>query len=189
MTKQEGLRLNLGSGQHPIPGYLNVDIAGEPDLKLDLESLPWPWENDSVSEVVLRHVLEHLGQQTSLFLDIIKELYRVCQDNALVQIVVPHPRHDHYLADPTHVRPIDANTMALFSKANNQAWKENRISNSPLGFYLNVDFEIMKVNYNLDEVWKTQFESGQINQEAVFEALSRYNNVATSIDIQLRVRK
>lgn len=185
----EGLRLNLGSGQNPVAGYLNVDIAGDPDLKVDLEALPWPWDDNSVSEVVLCHVLEHLGQETSLFLHLIKELYRVCQDNALVRIVVPHPRHDHYLADPTHVRAIDNNTMALFSKANNQAWKEQKISNTPLALYLDVDFEITKVNYTLDGTWKAKFESGLITQDDVFEALARYNNVASSIDMQLRVRK
>jgi len=55
-----GLKLNLGSGQHPQPGFVNVDKLGEPDLKCDLEVFPWPWPENSVSEILLIHVLEHL---------------------------------------------------------------------------------------------------------------------------------
>ncbi len=46
-----GLRLNLGCGMKHIEGYVNVDRFGEPDVRHDLEVLPWPWPDDSVSEV------------------------------------------------------------------------------------------------------------------------------------------
>src|SRR6516162_1537826 len=59
-----GLKLNLGCGDKRIPGYINVDKFSNPDLKHDLETFPWPWPDDSVSEILLIHVLEHLGQET-----------------------------------------------------------------------------------------------------------------------------
>src|SRR5947208_13026944 len=97
------LKLNLGCGQNHRPGYVNVDRAGSPDVKWDLEQFPWPWEDSSVGEVVMFHVLEHLGESTATYLKIIQEIYRVCQDGAAIQITVPHPRHDDFLNDPTHV--------------------------------------------------------------------------------------
>ena len=42
-----------------------------------------------------------------------KELYRISCDQANIHISVPHPRHDDFLADPTHVRPIT--TLGLTS--------------------------------------------------------------------------
>src|SRR4051812_28847226 len=119
----EGLKLNLGSGQNPKPGYINVDKFGSPDVTCDLEQFPWPWEDNSVGEVEMFHVLEHLGESTATFMGIIKELYRVCRDGAMMRISVPHPRCDDFLNDPTHVRPITPEVMSLFSKRLNEEWK------------------------------------------------------------------
>ena len=60
------LRLNLGCGNNKISGFLNVDIHGEPDIRHDLEEFPWPWGSGTVSEIVLNHVLEHLGKTSDL---------------------------------------------------------------------------------------------------------------------------
>ena len=89
-------------------GWVNVDSvqACFPDVLWDLETFPWPWPDDSIDEIILSQVLEHLGQLPNVYLRIIQELYRICKEGALIQISVPHPRHDHYLCDPTHVRPI-----------------------------------------------------------------------------------
>src|SRR5437764_15115257 len=87
------LKLNLGSGNNPIEGYVNVDKFGEPDVRVDLEAFPWPWPDNSVQEVVLNHVMEHLGSTTDIYFSIIRELYRICAANAIIHIAVPHPRH------------------------------------------------------------------------------------------------
>ena len=78
------MRLNLGCGQDKRDGWTNVDkmAAAEPDQVVDLEELPWPWPDSSVEEVAMKHVLEHLGAETDVYLGIIKELYRVCRHGA-----------------------------------------------------------------------------------------------------------
>jgi len=60
------LNLNLGCGFKKLDGFLNINRhpAGPPDAVVDLESLSWPWDDDSVDQVVLCHVLEHLGKRT-----------------------------------------------------------------------------------------------------------------------------
>ena len=117
-----GLRFNLGCGMNRLDGYVNVDRHGEPDLRHDLEVIPWPWPDDSVSEVLLKHVLEHLGRDPIVYLEIMKELYRVCQDGATIRIIVPHHRHDIFFNDPTHVRAVTAEGMTLFSQRVNRHW-------------------------------------------------------------------
>jgi predicted SAM-dependent methyltransferase len=183
------LKLNLGCGQNPLPGYLNVDKFGHPDFYWDLENFPWPWEDNSVSEIVLHHVLEHLGESSQTYLKIIQELYRVCQPNALILITVPHPRHDSFLADPTHVRVVTLDGLALFSKPLNYEWKHLGYANSPLGLYLDVDFEIIDTQIYLEEPWQSRYQCGELTEAEVLQSARQFNNIIKQTSIHLKVIK
>jgi SAM-dependent methyltransferase len=184
-----GLKLNLGAGQDPQPGFVNVDKFGNPDVKWDLEVFPWPWEDSSVDEVLMSHVLEHLGETTAVFYGVIKELYRVCKHGAKVHILVPHPRHDDFLADPTHVRSFMPASFTLYSKAVNREWKQTKAANTPLGLYLDVDFTPVTISQGLSEPWLSQLKAGKITEAEVIEATKRFNNVVVDITVDLVVNK
>ena len=149
------LKLNLGSGVHTLSeeGWINVDKYEKADniLSFDLETFPWPWETSSVDTIIANHSLEHMGQDPNIFLKIMQEIYRVCCNDAVIYVNVPHPRHNEFLGDPTHVRPILADTFVLFSKAANKVFREKNGANSCFGFLLDVDFEVTKNQVVLDE--------------------------------------
>ena len=113
------MKLNLGCGFKKIAGFVNVDMFDEcqPDVKMDLEVIPWTFGTNEVDEAIFNHSLEHLGRETKVFFGIIQELYRVCKPGAKVHINVPHPRHDHFIGDPTHVRVITPPLLAGFAAA------------------------------------------------------------------------
>lgn len=137
----------------------------------------------------MEHVLEHLGQNTQIYLGIIQELYRICKPQALIRIRVPHPRSDNYLADPTHIRPILPDGPDLFNQASNRkAEKENK-SNTPLGLILNVDFRILEVEYDLQEPWQTQISEGKINQSEMVHLVRSSFNIVNDIIILWQVVK
>ncbi|MBF0395018.1 MAG: hypothetical protein HQL38_20270, partial [Alphaproteobacteria bacterium] len=41
------------------------------------------------------------------FRAVMRELYRICRDGASITVTVPHPRHDNFIGDPTHVKAAD----------------------------------------------------------------------------------
>lgn len=183
------MKLNLGSGENPMAGYVNVDKFGDPDVKHDLEVFPWPFDSDSIDEIRMNHILEHLGETTETFFGIVKELYRVCKAGALIAIAVPHPRHDDFITDPTHVRAITARTFELFSKELNRKWAEMGAANSPLGLYLDVDFRIRKVQYGLEKQWADKLSKKELTPEQIEEKIKTLNNIVKDIQIVLEVLK
>jgi ADP-heptose:LPS heptosyltransferase len=140
------LKLNLGCGNDCLQGYINVDKYDQTnaDMLWDLEKLPWPWETNSVEKVLLKHVLEHIGQAPALYLEIIKELYRVCAPDAEVQIDVPYPLHRDYLGDPTHCRPVTAESLWLFNLEYADQLIANHNIGTPLARYIGVDFVMIE---------------------------------------------
>lgn len=185
----EALKLNLGCGNNHLEGYINVDLFGNPDLKYDLEVVPWPWEDSCVEEIVLHHVLEHLGSSADIYLNIIKELYRVCKPDAIIKIDVPHPRHDDFIADPTHCRIVTPRGLSHFDQKLNKAWIDGGFSDTPLGVYLNVDFEIIEVFPYWTPGWYNKLIGGEISLEQLWEAEKTFYNVMAAYHIKLKVIK
>ena len=185
------IKLNLGCGNRKMSGYLNVDKAAAvaPDLLLDLEALPWPFETDAVSEILALHVLEHVGRDTDNFLGIMKEMYRVCRDNALVVVMVPHHRSESFAGDPTHVRTITAKGMSLFSKDYCRAFTENNWANTTLAEHLDIDFGIVSITYDLTPHWRQRLRQKAISPGELSHAVTTYNNVVEQVVFELRVVK
>jgi SAM-dependent methyltransferase len=182
------MKLNLGSGQKKLAGYLNVDKypTFEPDEVCDLEVFPWPFPDSSADEIVMSHVLEHLGAQTETFLGVMKELYRVLTPGGRLDITAPHPRSEAFLGDPTHVRVISPAVLSLFSKENNRKWKLNGGANTLLALYLDIDFEIISVDMSLTPRWAEKYASGKLTDSEISEAAEMHHNVVDEIHMILR---
>ena len=186
------MKLNLGCGSKTVDGFLNVDkfSTATSDLVFDLETTPWPWASDSVEEVRFIHSLEHMGQDTATYLNIIKEVYRICAHGASVVIHVPHPRHDNYLGDPTHVRPITPQSLLLFDKQKNEEWVAGGVSAAtPLGLYIGVDFFIAGLITVLDPVYHEHLVKEELTLEQISQKSRELNNVIAEYHITLVVRK
>jgi predicted SAM-dependent methyltransferase len=180
-----GLRLNLGCGMKRVEGFVNVDTHGEPDVRHDLEAVPWPWPDDSVGEILLTHVLEHLGRETKVYLNIMKELYRVCHDGAAIRIVVPHHRHESFFNDPTHVRVVTAPAMTLFSQRLNRQWIAEGLACTPLGIYLGIDFELSDVFVRPSETWDRMRAELGMDDKALHVQAAICNNLIEDVFMTL----
>jgi hypothetical protein len=185
------LKFNMGCGRNHRSGYINVDsaAASQPDEVVDLEVTPWPWADNCADEVSFIHSLEHLGGDPKVFLAIMSELYRICAPGAHVTIHVPHPRHDFFLNDPTHVRPVTGQMLNLFDREANERWRVAGLSNTPLAVYTGVDFKVIDQRRMAAEPYASQMRSGQLSVEAFDEFARSRNNVIEELQITLLVRK
>lgn len=186
------MKLNLGCGNKKIDGYINVDKykTEAVDQVVDLEITPWPWNENTVDEILLIHVLEHMGQSTNSYLAIIQEIYRVSKSGAILKIHVPHPRSDDFIGDPTHVRAITPQSLMLFNRPLNDEWKQLKNSAATtLAHFLNVDIRIDSVINVLDPFWQNQLSSNKVT-ESDLDFLSRHqNNIISEWQISCKIYK
>ena len=110
------LRLNLGSGRTSYPGFINLDLADLPETELrwNLEKLPLPFKDNSVSEIICEHTLEHLGN----FKELLEDLYRITAPGGKWHFVVPYYKYEGTFRDPTHKCFFSENTFDYFTAGN-----------------------------------------------------------------------
>lgn len=137
----KGLRLNLGSGKRPRPGFYSVDLLPLPgvdivaDLNAPLDALP----DNCVEEVYSRHTLEHVTE----FLPLLAEIHRVARPEARIELVVPHFSNPHGYSDPTHVRFFGLYSLFYFCDESDQP--RRKVPN----FYLPQRFRVESVTFSL----------------------------------------
>lgn len=185
------LKLNMGCGMNKINGFVNVDkfLECQPDVQMDLEVLPWLFGDNEVDEVLFHHSLEHIGADPKIFLGMMKELYRVCKPGAEIRINVPHPRHDNFIGDPTHVRIISPQVLSLFSKKNNYHWQKIGAPNSQLAIYLDIDFEITHAEQVVENAYMQRLVNKEISEAELRRFIQEKNNIVAEYKITLKVVK
>lgn len=140
------MKLNLACGQHPTEGFTNVDIRGTPDVICDLLNPPWPFKDDSVTEVICEHFVEHIPHFLPIHLGFdgwwvfFGELYRVCANGAALAFVTPTIQSGRAFWDPTHTRFIHEMTWAYLYRP----WREK---NDVDHYGAEVNFEVLKAEY------------------------------------------
>lgn len=180
-------KLNLGCGYRHFSGWLNVDKSEccQPDMQVNLEEFPWPFDDNSVTDVRMFGALEHMGQDKETFCRIMQELYRVCRHGAHVHIIAAYPRHENYLSDPTAVRPVTMGTMRYFDRLINKVWRDNNVSNTPLAEELQVDFRLVSFKLNLDENFTKMAQERKWDNNTLRRNIELYNNAIASTDIHV----
>jgi hypothetical protein len=117
-------KLNLGCGMSgvyhwpgPIPKWVNVDHYFPPKIEAihyfvltDLNKRPWPFKKSTFSEIRAYHILEHLDNLS----ESIKEIHRIAQPKALIDIIVPYAGTLNDVANPAHKNHFNHRTFEYF---------------------------------------------------------------------------
>ena len=120
----EPLKLNLCAGKSKMDGYLSVDqIPFEGlDLVADLRK-PWPWGENTVSDIHMSHALEHFTGEERVH--VFNEMYRVLVPGGKALIITPHWASQRAYGDFTHQWPPVSEFLFYY------LWKEWREGNAP----------------------------------------------------------
>lgn len=92
--------LDLGCGKKKRSGAIGVDYSDRHDADVihDLNAFPYPFESDSIDQVYLDNVLEHLDEP----MRVMEEVHRITKPGGGVKVIVPYFRSVWAFIDPTH---------------------------------------------------------------------------------------
>ncbi|WP_029009594.1 class I SAM-dependent methyltransferase [Azospirillum halopraeferens] len=185
------MRINLGCGFDKRDGFVNVDkfTACEPDVLMDIESPPWPFDSDCVDYILAKHVLEHVGRTAEDLGAILREVYRICKPGGRFEVHVPHHRHDTFHSDPTHVRPFTRLTFEMMSRKRNEEWIRARANYTMLALMYGIDFEIEDASQEYDAHWVRKLQAGEVTREQLRDLALTQNNIIREIRVVLRAVK
>lgn len=105
-------KLNLGCGQFPKPGYVNVDLDShaKADVFWDLASFPYPFGDGEFGLVEMDHVLEHLPDPFA----VMREVHRILSPGGTAIVRVPH--FSRGFSHPEHRRGFDVGFSLYFDR-------------------------------------------------------------------------
>ena len=109
--------LDLGCGENKVPNSIGLDNVPLPgvDVEHDLLDFPYPFDNESIDKIYLRHVIEHFAIENINF--IMNECNRILKNDGLLVITVPHVFSISAFIDPTH--------RSFFTFGSGYFWDEN----------------------------------------------------------------
>jgi hypothetical protein len=171
-------KLDIGCGPNKREGFHGVDsIAFKGvDSVFDVRKAPWPWKDDSISEVHCSHFLEHLNSMERVLF--FNELYRVLEKGGKAAIITPHWASNRAFGDPTHQWP-PVSEMAYFYI--DRGWRK---ANAP-----HIDIEHNKDGFKCDFMATWGYGMNQAlltkNQEYQSFALSWYKEAAQDLHANL----
>lgn len=180
------LRLDLGSGPTVIdPGFTGADLCGDTawdDAKpgqvarVDLREFPWPWADDSVSEVWCSHYICH--QTGADWINMVDELFRILVNGGTAQFLYPNIATSRAFQDPTY---LDHIPLERWSYAD-RAWRRMVDCDRPP--YPSCDFELAGFT------WTGMHDDFHARSDEVKRfATAHYWNAAADCSVRIRARK
>lgn len=192
-----GLCLDLACGARPREGFEGVDLFADVQHRVNLMRFPWPFEDNSVSQVHCSHFIEHIPAcycgpdntysevprdefDRDLLVRFFDECYRIMAHAGKMTLLWPALQSVRAFQDPTHRRFIPMEQMQYLS----HEWREA----NGLGHYLgSCNFEMVSTGFSPSSLLQQQGALG--HPEAVQQAILRNWNLIGDFQVVLRAVK
>ena len=133
-------RIEIGGGRNPHrkkEGYINIDDNSGPTVDIVRNVLRGlPFDDSSVDEIYMCHVLEHLPNGPDMVF-FINELYRVLKNKGILEIIVPHSITPEAF-NPLHLSYWNERSFDFFGKDYTKTVEDTGI---------NVNFRLIKKRF------------------------------------------
>lgn len=107
------MKINIGCGNKSQEDFFGIDLFPCKAVNIISDISKYiPIKNSVIDEVYASHVIEHIFDITGLM----KEIHRVCKNNAIITIITPHFSSIDSWRDPTHVHHLTYYSMMHFEK-------------------------------------------------------------------------
>jgi len=116
LRERSQVALDIGGGENPHPGAINMDIRDLPSVHIvhDIEQYPWPLPDKCVDLMIASHVVEHIDPARGNFLRWMAEAWRVLKPGGQFIISYPYGGSPGFLQDPTHCNNCTERTWTYF---------------------------------------------------------------------------
>ncbi len=148
--------LELGCGQvkrcsHSTTVDFNPDSIA--DVIHDLNTIPYPFQDNDFDIIIAEHVLEHLDDLKR----VIEELHRILKPGGVLYVEVPHFSSSHHFTDPTHRHAFTSRSFDYF------------IPGTALS-----QFKYSRAAFKLRRVHITAFGGGRLRQMILKRVMRNY---------------
>ncbi len=163
-------RLDLACGVNKKENFTGIDRNKEikPDIIHNLDTYPWPFEDQSCFELHCNHFVEHVHSLNKFM----EECHRILVPKGLLVISAPYYTSFEASMNPDHKRVINEKTFLFFN--------QEYIKKSKVEFDTHANFKVEGVKYHFDPEWATRSE------DAKNWAREHYWNVVKNFEITLR---
>lgn len=177
-------KLQIGAGTDIKEGWINHDVANLPGIDVihDLSVFPWPWDDDSIDEIYMKDVLEHLPNT----IKVMEEIYRITKKGAKIYIAVPYWNSYEAISDPTHVSQFNEFTFNFFDPSSSNCQTRP--------YYSSARFKIVKLGFGISFLrpyiqvkWLSHYFViyNSLGKWFIGLLASLFNNVITGLEIYL----
>jgi glycosyltransferase involved in cell wall biosynthesis len=105
------LKVDLGSGADPYPGFLSLDAHHPADVQADLNER-WPFQDGTVGVIRAFDIVEHLKDPVYTM----NEAWRVLAHGGFLMIFVPSTDGRGAFQDPTHISFWNENSFRYYTR-------------------------------------------------------------------------
>ena len=130
------MKIYFGCGKHKVEGFIGVDklVLPSVDIVHDMNIFPYPFSDNSVDEVLLFNIIEHLPDTVR----VMEEIWRICKNAGIIKISVPYYNSPGAFQDPTHLTFFTEHTFDYFTQ-------DGKTSLSHYNYYSRARFHIISV--------------------------------------------